>query len=50
MENSDLTVLVVMTREHYYYVRAQGPKGSSDEDGKRFVRSFRLETPIIDGR
>ena len=48
-ENSDVLMLMVMTGETVYYVRAMGLKGSSDEDGKRFIRSFRVLTPNADG-
>lgn len=36
--------LLVMTDDRLYEIVAIGPRGSSDEDAKRFIRSFRLAT------
>jgi hypothetical protein len=38
------TNLLVVTPEHFYLVITVGPKGSSDDTPKRFIKSFRLAT------
>jgi hypothetical protein len=42
--------LLVLTAQHEYTVLAARPKGASDDDAKRFVRSFRLTTPAAGRR
>jgi hypothetical protein len=41
---------LVLTAQHEYTVLAARPKGASDDDAKRFVRSFRLTTPAAGRR
>ena len=43
-------MLRVIAGETVYYVRAMGVIGTSDEDGQRFIHSFRIETPNPDSR
>ena len=42
--------LIVMTGDRLYEIVAIGPRGSSDEDAKRFIRSFRLATQAAEPR
>ena len=49
-DSSLLVMQVVITREHYYYVVAQAPKGTPDDEAKRFVRSFRLDAANTNSR
>ena len=48
------TNLLVVTPEHFYLVITVGPKGSSDDTPKRFLKSFRLVTsngrPVVGSR
>ena len=46
----DYIGLIVLTPEHEFTALAARPKGASDDDAKRFVRSFRLATPAADRR
>jgi hypothetical protein len=43
----EATNLLVLTSEHLYLVMTVGPKGSSKDDAKRFLKSFRLETTSV---
>ena len=56
LETAELaaTNLLVVTGEHLYLVMTVGPKGSSNDDAQRFVRSFHVVTtdhgPVVDSR
>ena len=56
LETAELegTNLLVVTGEHFYLVMTVGPKGSSNDDATRFVRSFHLVTTdhgaVVDSR